>query len=182
MTPTALVAYASKHGSTTDIAVMIGDVLTRSGVEATVRPSELVDDVKDFDVVILGSAVYMDRWQSEALDFARRFESDLRDRPTWFFSSGPTGGTPKAEAKVAELLDAHGPPPGQAGKLAAWIGVRGHATFGGRIDEGMTGLFERWVPRGDWRDFHAVATWAQMVADEARRAEPHAEELLRRAP
>jgi menaquinone-dependent protoporphyrinogen oxidase len=166
MTTNALVAYASKHGSTAEIAVAIGDALTASGIETTVRPSNLVEDVKRFDAVIIGSAVQMNRWLRDALDFARRFERDLRDRPTWFFSSGPTGGTRKADAKVVELLALQPPPPGEARKWAERIGIRGHTTFGGRIGEGIGGIFERWVPRGDWRDFDVVTAWARGIASE----------------
>ena len=72
-----------------------------------------------YDVVIVGSAVYMNRWQPDALAFLRRFEAELTARPTWLFSSGPTGGTPEAETKLARALRAQGFPPGHAGRLAS---------------------------------------------------------------
>jgi hypothetical protein len=33
----------------------------------------------------------------------------------------------------------------------------------------MTGLLERWLPRGDWRDFDAIRAWARSVAEEMLR-------------
>jgi menaquinone-dependent protoporphyrinogen oxidase len=159
-----LVAYASKHGSTAEIAAAIAQALRSSGIDVELRAARQVSDVSGYDTVILGSGVYMGRWHGEALDFAKRFERDLRTRTTWFFSSGPTGGTPEAESKVIEILEAQGPAPGKAGRLAERIGVRGHAIFGGKVGEGMGGIFERWIPKGDWRDFAAISEWAASIA------------------
>jgi hypothetical protein len=47
-----------------------------------------------------------------------------------------------------------------------------HATVPGRITEEMSGLLERWVPRGDWRNIEAQRAWARSIARrEARPAE-----------
>ena len=164
MTTEALVAFATKYGSTAEIATAIGDTLRASGTDTEVRAARDVNDVGPYDVVILGSGVYMNRWHGEAVGFAKRFANDLRERSTWFFSSGPTGGTPKAEAAKVEVLAAQGPPPGQAGKLAEWIGIRGHATFGGKVGANMGGIFTRWIPKGDWRDFAAISEWTSAIA------------------
>ena len=172
----ALVAYATKHGGTIEIAVRIGETLRACGLDVDVRSVGDVTDLRGYDLVVLGSAVYMFRWQGEALDFARRFEPELREGPTWFFSSGPTGGTPKADAQVAEQLERQGPPPGKAGAFATRIGIRGHRTFGGHVGDGMGGFFERWVPKGDWRDFEDVTAWAQLIAADpvlSKNAVPH---------
>ena len=165
MAPQVLVAYASKHGSTAELAKSIGTTLRGSGLEVDVWPASHCSSIGAYDVVVVGSAVYMNRWRPDALDFLRRFEGELAARPTWLFSSGPTGGTPEAETKLASLVRAQGLPPGHAGRLASRIRVRGHATFGGRVGEDMTGLFERWLPRGDWRDSDAVRAWARSIAD-----------------
>ena len=164
-----LVAYATKHGSTAEIAAAIGEGLRRAGHVADVVAAREVRDVSAYRAVVLGSAVYMDKWQGDAVDFLQRFESDLQKRPTWLFSSGPTGGTPDAERKVAlALASEKSEPPGDVAGHSRWIGVRGHATFGGRIGEDMRGWLERWMPRGDWRDFDRVRTWAGSIAADAR--------------
>jgi len=170
MTTRVLVAYATKHGATGELAEWIGSELRAAGLEVDVWPAKQCADIGAYDLVVLGSAVYMFRWQSEALDFAKRFERELAARPTWFFSSGPTGGTPDADLKLAELIRRQPSPPGEAGRLARRIGIRGHATFAGRVGEDMTGLFERWLPRGDWRDHGAVGAWSRSIADRATRS------------
>ncbi|HEX5588849.1 MAG TPA: flavodoxin domain-containing protein [Candidatus Limnocylindrales bacterium] len=167
MSGRALVAYATKHGTTGEIARVVAERLVERGLDVDVLPARDVRDVTPYRVVVLGSAVYMNRWQGDGLDFLKRFEHDLADRPVWLFSSGPTGGTPDADAAVARTLEAQPPAPGEASRLGYRIGVRGHATFGGRIVESMGGIFERWMPRGDWRDPAAIVAWADLIAAEA---------------
>ena len=162
----ALVAYATKHGSTAEIAEVLGEALRTAGLTVDVRPVREVRALDPYGTVIVGSAVYMGRWQGDAIDFLQRFERDLRAHPTWLFSSGPTGGTPEADAKVAEAtaMPEVVRPPADVASRSARIGARGHATFGGCVSDQMTGLLERWMPRGDWRDLDQVRAWATRIA------------------
>ncbi|HET7582738.1 MAG TPA: flavodoxin domain-containing protein, partial [Candidatus Limnocylindria bacterium] len=81
-----LVAYASKHGSTAEIAEAIGEVLRSRGDEVQVRPAAEVRELTGVEGVVLGSAVYMGRWMREGIDFLKRHQATLRDVPTWLFS------------------------------------------------------------------------------------------------
>jgi menaquinone-dependent protoporphyrinogen oxidase len=162
---TALVAYATKHGATAEIAEAIGEALRARGITTDVAPAETIRSIDDYGLVVVGSAVYMFRWQGAAVDFVKRFESQLQARPTWLFGSGPTGGSPEAEEKVAQALADQPPPPGNIAKRAARIGAREYRTFGGRIDPEAGGFFERYMPKGDWRDFEQVRSWANSIAD-----------------
>lgn len=165
MNTTAVVAYATKHGSTAEIAEVIAETLRGRGIPTDVGAAGDIRAIDDYGLVVAGSAIYMFHWQGEAVDFLKRFERQLSDRPTWLFGSGPTGGTPKDDAKVVEILADQPPPPGNVAKLAERVGARDYRTFGGRVVPEMGGIFERWVPRGDWRDFDAVRTWANGIAD-----------------
>jgi len=69
---TVLVTYASKHGSTEEIARRIADRLRERAVDAEARPITEVHDLGDAEVVVLGSAVYMGSWMKEASQFAER--------------------------------------------------------------------------------------------------------------
>src|SRR3990172_7005565 len=84
-----LVAYASKHGSTELIADVIGDALRRAGHDVDVRPVSDVRDLTRYGAAVVGSALYIGRWQGDALTFLRRHEASLAGMPVWFFSSGP---------------------------------------------------------------------------------------------
>ncbi len=161
-----LVAYATKHGSTAEIAAAIGEALAASGLEVDVEPASGVASIDRYDAVVAGSAVYMFHWQREAVSFLKRFERALMARPTWLFSSGPTGAATGAPLKLDEIKPQPSllMPPKEVAQLMERIGARGHVTFPGRGGEEMKGFFEKWMPRGDWRDFEAIAGWAKEVA------------------
>jgi len=164
MVQAVLVTYASKHGSTKEVAEAIGATLRSLGSKVDVVAAGGVEDLAGYDAVVVGSAVYHDRWQEEARGLLRRLRSPLRERPTWLFSSGPTGGTPDADAKVAAAAseDSSVPPKGIE-REARRIGARGHTTFPGKVSEEATGFLERWMPRGDWRDFDRIKAWARSI-------------------
>lgn len=164
MATKVLVAYASRYGATRQIAEVLGEALAERGAEVRVAPAGELRDAAGYDVVVVGSAVYNGRWLEEARRFVGR--GGLRAVPTWFFSSGPTGGSPQAEAAVLRSCGLDTPVPRHLAAVAKRIGIRGHATFGGTIGEGATGMLARWMPRGDWRDFGQVRVWAGRISDE----------------
>ena len=171
MSGKVLVAFASKHGATAEIAQAIGEQLGDMGFTADVRPAREVRSLDEYGAVIVGSAVYMGGWQGDAVAFVKRFERDLQGRPTWFFSSGPTGGSAEADAAVARAATSTAavPAPKDIAKRAATIGARDHATFPGKVGAGVGGFFEKWVPKGDWRDFEAIKAWARGIGTELNR-------------
>jgi menaquinone-dependent protoporphyrinogen oxidase len=156
-TPRILVAFASRHGSTEEIARAIGDELTAAGITVDVRPVGDVDSLDGYDATIIGSAVYVGRWLADARQFVEHRIVDLCRRPVWLFSSGPVDDS---------VNPADVPPVRSVEAVARRIGARGHATFGGRVGPEMNGPMERWVLRGDWRDFGAIRLWARAIAED----------------
>lgn len=144
-----LIAYASKMGGTRGLAEMLGDDLARLGHEAEVRPANKVESITDYDAVIVGGALYILRWHADARRFVKRFQTDLRERPVWLFSSGPLDDS----AGSGEI-----PPVRFVRKTMDRIGARGHITFGGRLTDESRGL-----PVGDWRDPDQVRRWAEHI-------------------
>lgn len=156
--PQVLVAYATKHGSTAEIAEAIGEGLRGAGVAADVRPAGKVRDIGRYQAVILGSGVYTARWLRPARRFARRHRKALRQRAVWLFSSGPLD-------RSAETGDFTPPP--IAAKLVERLGARGQVSFGGRLALDTTGFLASPMAKagraGDWRDFDRIRAWARDV-------------------
>ena len=72
-----LVAYASKRGSTAEIAEAIAEALRQSGVSVDCIEAGKVGSVEPYDAVVLGSAVYIKRWRGDAFaSTTRSFPSD----------------------------------------------------------------------------------------------------------
>jgi len=160
-----LVAYASKHGMTAEIAGKIGDTLRKSGLQVDVLPVKKVKDLALYKAVVLGSAVYIAMWRKEMVKFLQENELLLSERPVWFFSSGPLG-----EGDAAGLLQGWQFPEAQR-SLIERIKPRDIAVFHGAIDIKKMSFFEKWVLKrvkaqtGDFRDWEAITRWAAGIAD-----------------
>jgi menaquinone-dependent protoporphyrinogen oxidase len=154
-----LVTAASRHGATMEVARAIADVLRDTGLDTSVHRPEDVDSVDAYDVVIVGSAVYMGRWMSAAREFVERNADALRARSVWIFSTGPIGDPLKPAEEPADVAT-----------MLALSGARDHRLFGGRLDKGHLGFGERTVVRlvgagdGDYRPWDDIAAWASMIA------------------
>jgi menaquinone-dependent protoporphyrinogen oxidase len=85
---TILVCYATRYGSTKEIAGIIGDELRKAGHGVTVSPFSEVQDPGMYDAVVIGSPLYMGKWLAEGRDFVSRFRHPLRERPVAVFSVG----------------------------------------------------------------------------------------------
>jgi menaquinone-dependent protoporphyrinogen oxidase len=154
-----LVVGASKHGSTAEIASAIADELRSAGLEVDLRAVKAVRDVGPYAAVVLGSAVYAMRWRPEAVRFLRHHRRTLAEREVWLFQSGPLSA--EADEETSAL-------PKRVGPLAAELGVRGHITFGGKLDPSRTGFIaDKMIKNGlgkDFRDFDQIRAWADDVA------------------
>src|SRR6185503_10851239 len=85
-----LVTWGSKYGGTEGIARMLGESLEARGKSVvTLMPATEVYDLHRFDAVIIGGALYANRWHKDARRFVTRHLRELRRVPVWMFSSGP---------------------------------------------------------------------------------------------
>ncbi len=152
-----LVAYASKHGATREIAERVGGVLRSQRCEPEVVDVTTVGTLDPYDAVVICSAVYYGHWMKPAAEFVRAHLGHLAASPVWLCSSGPLGDKPLPEAaEVAEF--------------EVSIHPREAMTFGGALDAAHLGLAERLVvkgvhaPYGDFRDWAAIDAWASRIA------------------
>lgn len=154
----ALVVYGSKRGGTEGIAETIADELTRQGVDADVRPAEAARSLDGYDGVVIGGALYATIWHKSARRFVRRHARELRDRPVWFFSSGPLDDS----ATESEI-----PPIKSVKRFMDRVGAQGHMTFGGRLAPDAEGFIAHSMAKehaGDWRDEAQIRAWADAIA------------------
>jgi menaquinone-dependent protoporphyrinogen oxidase len=157
-----LVAYASKHGSTAEMAEAIGLELETAGHDVDVKPMADVDRLGGYDAVVLGSAVYVGRWLPEATSFVEANAASLGEKPVWLFSSGPVG---EPEPKPV------GDPEGLS-EISDRIKPRHHRVLPGKIDRSTLSFGEKVItsvvraPEGDFRDWPAISEYAREIAAE----------------
>lgn len=164
MSPRVLVAYATKYGATREIAERVAATLTHSGLEVTLQPAAQADPPLAYAGVVLGGAVYAGRWLAPAAAYLKTHAADLAARPTWLFSSGPTGrGDPVTLMQGWRF-------PADLQPLADLIHPRDVAFFHGAIWPQKLNFAERLIlkalkaPTGDFRDWAHIEGWARAIA------------------
>ena len=157
---TILVAYASKHGSTEEIAHSIAEQIRAHGFEVNASSIAHVAGVENAEAVIVGSAIYAGSWMQEATAFVRHHAVELSRRPVWLFSSGPLG------EHIQDVEDQ----PKQISEFRETLQTRDHHVFMGALDPDKLGFAERMMvkavkaPAGDYRDWDDVRAWADQIA------------------
>jgi len=153
----ALVVYGSKRGGTAGLARMVGAELQHLGWEVVVQDAAKPAELRGVDLVVIGGALYMNRWHKAARSFARRREPALRTIPVFLFSSGPLDDS-AASGDIAAVP--------QVQEIARRLEARGHMTFGGRLAADAKGFAARSMARkyaGDYRDPTQVASWVRQL-------------------
>ena len=153
-----LVTAASRHDATAEIGTAIAAVLRGHGHQVEEMAPENVEDVGQYDAVVMGSAVYVGRWLEPSRSLVDRHATQLAERPVWLFSSGPLGDPPKPadDPDVSALVEA--------------TRAVEHRVFTGKLDKSSLGPLERTVaravraPEGDYRDWDAIKDWAEKIA------------------
>ena len=158
MSDSVLVAYASRHGSTQEVAEAVAATLREWGPEVDIQPMRKVRTLAGYSAVVLGAPLYMFRWHKDARRFLSRHREALTERPVAVFALGPfTTGDEEEWQGAREQLDK---------ELAEfpWLTPVALEVFGGKFDPAKLrfpyNLFMRQVPANDLRDWTAIRAWA----------------------
>src|SRR5512133_951094 len=153
-----LIAYATKHGSTHEVAEFVAARLAEAGVEAHTLPAERVRSLDEYQAVVLGAPLYMGRWHRDARAFLGRFRSELAALPLAVFALGPLEDTPEQWDGAREQLYralAHVP-----GVQPVTVGL-----FGGAIVPETLHFPFSHIPAGDLRDWDSIVAWTERLPD-----------------
>jgi len=157
-----LITYATRAGSTAEVAARMAEVLRTTGASVDLKPVPAVHEVNGYDAVVLGSAIRMGRLLPEALAFVRAQRSSLSHIPIAYFvvSGLLRDETSAIRREVLAALD-----PARQLVEPSSIGL-----FAGKIDYSTMNWFDRSIAEavsssdGDWRDWEAIERWAREVA------------------
>ncbi len=154
-----LVAYASKAGSTGEVAKAIGQTLTVNGVTVDVCPIEAVPNIQDYQAVIVGSAIRAGKWLAVATRFVETHQSTLGRIPTAYFTCCMTlyQDTEETRRKALAFMD-------PVRSLVTPVAV---GAFAGKLDYGKLSFLDGTMmkvmgggaPEGDYRQWEAIRAW-----------------------
>lgn len=143
-----LVAFASRHGSTREVAAALADRLRRDGLDVELHAARDVrSPVTGHDLVVLGAPLYSGRWHRDAHRFLRRRRADLAATPIAVFGMGPRNDSAESWRRARAQLD-------RALARHAWLVPVAVMVFGGADPPKAR------PPRRDLRDWDAVGAWA----------------------
>ena len=157
-----LVAYASKCGSTAEIADVIGQVLHEQGASVDVSPVDKVTDISEYQAIVVGSAIRMGKCLSEAKKFVQTHQKALQEKSSAYFavclSLHEDSDEKRREAE--HYLDA----------LREMAEPQATAVFAGKMDFSRLSFLDRMIvkmvksPEGDFRTWEVIRVWAASLA------------------
>jgi menaquinone-dependent protoporphyrinogen oxidase len=162
-----LVTYASRTGSTAEIAQAIGKTLAENGAQVDVRAMQEVKDLAQYSAVVAGSAIRKSKWLPEAAQFIERHRAELAQKRFAEFTVCITLAMSTTEQYRSVVVKWVAP-------VRALVTPLSDGFFPGMLDfkklpmnldtlqlrlTVALGIF----PRDDRRDWNAVCAWAESI-------------------
>ena len=168
MSDTMLVTYATRYGSTREVAERIAATLRGEGLTVKVQPAKQVKTLEDYRAVVLGAPLYIGRWLKDARNFLEQHQAALTTRPVAIFTLGPTRGDENWDEEIQPQIDK---------ELAQypWLDPVAVELFGGKYDPTNLRFLDKLLaalpasplhdlPANDLRDWDAIQAWASGLA------------------
>jgi menaquinone-dependent protoporphyrinogen oxidase len=160
-----LVTYASRTGSTAEVAEAIGRSLSDGGRQVDVIAMKEVKDLSPYGAVVAGSAIRGSKWLPEAVQFIQTQRSTLAQKQFALFTVCITMAMKNAQNYRSSVM-------GWVAPVRTMVNPLSEDLFAGRLD--FSKLPVNWdtlmlrlsvalgiFPRGDHRDWNAIRAWAE---------------------
>ena len=164
MTKPVLVTWATRSGSTAEVAESIVATLRAGGLEVECRPVRLVQTLEGYGAVVLGIPLYMTRLHRDGRRFLAAHRQELAERPVALFVLGPIHDKEEEFATARRQL---------ARQLAgfSWFAPVSQEVFGGRWDPARLNFpwnllpATKNIPASDALNWTAIHAWAEGLRD-----------------
>jgi menaquinone-dependent protoporphyrinogen oxidase len=154
-----LVTYATKAGTTAEIASKIGEILSQQNVTVDVLPIKQAADINQYSAIVMGSAIRIGNILPEAKKFIEENQTLLKEKSFSVFIACMTlhEDTEENRKTVHAYLD----------PVRELIQPVNEGLFAGCVDLSKVGLLDRMMikavksPVGDFRDWNKIQNWAE---------------------
>ena len=182
-----LIVYGTRYGATAETSEEIARTLSEEGfvVKVVNLKEEKIKDISEYQLVIVGSGMQIDKWTSEAEDFLKKFREELAQKKVAIFVSSAMVSLNKAQGKMADVERAREK---YLEEKAASYSLKPieMTIFGGTLDFNKMGFLARktmsWVKPSfeaagyketkpgvfDTRDLYEIKEWAKKLVLKAR--------------
>ena len=159
-----LVTYASRTGATAGVAEAIAKTLAENGAQVDVYPMQDVKDIAPYQAIVAGSAVQDRQWLPEAMQFVRRHQVTLNQKPFAMFSVCMTLAMRDGEKYRPQVMEWLAPVralvrPVSEGLFAGVLDIQKIPSFNDRLKFRISVATGVWS-EGDHRDWNAIRNWA----------------------
>jgi menaquinone-dependent protoporphyrinogen oxidase len=166
-----LIAFASIHGSTAEVAQFLGRVLRVYNAEVTVLSAGQVTTVDPYDAFVLGTAIEDGMWLHEMFEFLDRFQAKVAKKPNYLWLNCIRVIEPDGYEHALKYY-VHEP-------TIAALAARDVAVFAGKLKLESINWDERWLLslrydgierpaflNRDFRNWELIAAWGNKIAHE----------------
>ena len=158
-----LITYASRTGSTAEVAAEIAKALTGFGIPVDLHPMQDVKDLADYHAIVAGSAIQDRQWLPEAMQFLQTHRSTLAQKPVAIFTLCMTLAMKNGERYRPDVMEWLAPVrritrPVSEGLFAGVLDISKIPSFSDRLKFRLSVLFGVWS-EGDHRDWDAINSW-----------------------
>lgn len=156
-----LITYATKAGSTAEIAAKIGEHLSVRGFDVDVINVKAKPDPKNYQAVILGSCIRMGGWSPEMVDYIKANQFALNSTQTALFTVHMLNAGDDETRKVARTA--------YMDKVRALMPGTEEVYFLGVMDFSKLSLLDRFISKmvkaeeSDQRDWDKIKIWSESV-------------------
>ncbi len=173
MSSQVLVAYATRYGSTREVAETTADSPRERGLAVDVRAARDVGNLEGYRAIVLGAPLYIGKLLKEAHSFLSEHRAALTRLPVTVFALGPVGSGEQGIGEQ-ELIQGRTELAPELAK-APWLQPISVEVFGGKYDPTKLRFLDRIAAvlpgtplRGrlasDVRDWAAIKAWAGDLA------------------
>lgn len=156
-----LVVYATKAGSTAEIAAKIGEHLSERGFNVDVVNVKSKPDPKDYQAVILGSCIRMGGWLPEMMDYIKANQVALNATQTALFTVHMLNAGDDAASIAARTA--------YMDKVRTLIPGTEEVYFLGSMDFSKLSMLDRFISKmvksveSDQRDWDKIKNWSETL-------------------
>ena len=152
-----LITYATRAGSTVEIAAAIGKSLSEKGFSVDVEPVEDNPSLEGYQAVIMGSAIRMGSWLPEAVEYVEINQYVLERMPVALFTVHMLNTGEDDESRNNRLA--------YLSKVRPLLNDPEEVFFEGRMDFSRLSFLDRMIAKmvdsveADHRDWERINNW-----------------------
>lgn len=166
-----LSVFASRKGSSGEIAACFSDILAQKGHNiTTVNAEERIANIQDYDTFLLGSGIYNGAWLPSSTTFLQRAQMHISNAPVFAWAACIRVLEPDG---YQHALQHYMPLP-----LFAGLRIQAMGVFAGQLVAEEVDWNERWTLslhydgnqhpyslNADFRDWDVIRNWGERVAE-----------------